>query len=650
MPNNKIAEAYVELGMPLAEYDKAQRKLFSNLRGVVAHGGTAGSSFAKAFFSPLTASLRAVRNNLKTGLVIGGVVGGIALKKGIEGTVMAASDLNETLSKVSTVFGEATEAVVKGAEEMAAKFGTPKAEFLDAAASIGLIGKAAGLTVKDAGGLSVKLAKLAADASSFYNVPLEEALLTMRSALVGEAEPIRKFGVLLNEAAVANEALRLGLAVNKNELTEGAKVQARASLIMSGMKDATGDLARTFSSTANRIKEVTGQAQNLGATLGQFLLPAAELLGRELSDIGKDFGSGGAFTDTAKAIGETLKTAARYVGILYRNFTDISDLFVSLGKDFGQHIIDGLASILNYLEDYARFVGQAIGSSIKDALFEATGGMFGAKSAPLKAPTYTAPAFTKSAGTKAIETKILSKEIGVGISRTFESIMGSSKSDLGKGLAGGLSLLAGNKMSSLFGSGDGAKAQEATNDALLKFPALMGKGLKAAQGMASDDMLANLGKDNPLAGTIAVDGRLPRPRMVPIRKPVPFAANDPVGMSLKALFGDEGGGFGSRSDRARQAQRNLPSSGDQPRSVKGRSGKRYRSDGPLSDMGPTPNTKAEFVGLEEMSKKIQLAALDKDNYPKRTVDLLGELVEKTDEVVTAVKAQKAMPAVAVGPA
>lgn len=243
--------------------------------------------------------------------------------------VMAGSDLSETLSKVNVVFGSASKDVEGFANKMAGDFGLPKREILDAAASIGLVGKASGLAEKDAAKMSTELSKLAADASSFYNVPLEEALQAIQSGLVGEAEPMRRFGVLLNEDAVKAEALRLGLvktsvdteklglaqskvtiaqkalaeatakygedsvqaekarlslqtaegAVAKAmegtnvELTEAQKAQARASLITKGMTDASGDLERTQGSLANRIRELQGRASNFAADVGMKLLP-----------------------------------------------------------------------------------------------------------------------------------------------------------------------------------------------------------------------------------------------------------------------------------------------------------------------------------------------------------------------------------------
>ncbi len=210
---------------------------------------------------------------------VGRVIGTAFVGAGVAATafgvkaVLSASDLAETMSKVGVVFGDQQKIVTNFANQMAKDFGTPKREILDAASSIGLIGKASGLSQGDAAKMSTQLAKMAADASSFYNVPLPEALQAIQSGLVGEAEPMRRFGVLLNAQAVDAEAARLGLQKVNGAYTEGAKAQARASLIMAGMTDASGDLERTQGSLANRIKELKGRAANFAADVGTKLLP-----------------------------------------------------------------------------------------------------------------------------------------------------------------------------------------------------------------------------------------------------------------------------------------------------------------------------------------------------------------------------------------
>lgn len=216
-----------------------------------------------------------LRNALAIPVTLGGAIAGAAATKFVIDATRAAGDLNETLSKVGVVFGESAGKVTGFADEMASKFGLVKREMMDAASAFGLVLQGSGLTADASADLSVKLAKLAADAASFYNVPVAEALEKIRSGLVGEAEPLRAFGVLLSEGAVKSKAAAMGF----KELDEAAKAAARAQIIIEGLTKASGDLARTSDSLANRQRSLAGQWQNFQADMGAMLTgPAADML------------------------------------------------------------------------------------------------------------------------------------------------------------------------------------------------------------------------------------------------------------------------------------------------------------------------------------------------------------------------------------
>ena len=126
--------------------------------------------------------------------------------------------------------------------------------------------------------MSVKLTRLADDASSFYNVPLETALEKIRSGLVGEAEPLRAFGVLLSEANMKSAALSLGLKPVAGEFTEQEKVMARVKLITEGLSKAQGDHERTMGSYANQIRMLKGEFENWKADVGGPVAGGASLV------------------------------------------------------------------------------------------------------------------------------------------------------------------------------------------------------------------------------------------------------------------------------------------------------------------------------------------------------------------------------------
>ena len=90
----------------------------------------------------------------------------------------------------------------------------------------------------------------------------------------GEAEPLRDFGVFLNEAAVKARAAEMGLTGLGDELTDQEKILARYSLIMEQTANAQGDVARTSDGTANQMRKAKAAFEELQVVVGTKLLPA----------------------------------------------------------------------------------------------------------------------------------------------------------------------------------------------------------------------------------------------------------------------------------------------------------------------------------------------------------------------------------------
>ena len=190
-------------------------------------------------------------------------------------TIDAASDLNETVSKSEQIFGSASKSVEQFASNSAKQFGMSKKNAIDAAASFGTFGKAAGLTGEDLSTFSTDLVALSADLASFGNTTPEEAALALGAALRGEAEPIRRFGVLLDDATLKQEALAMGLIkTTKGALTPQQKVLAANAVILKQTADAQGDFARTSDGVANQQRIMSATLEDVQAKLGEKLLPA----------------------------------------------------------------------------------------------------------------------------------------------------------------------------------------------------------------------------------------------------------------------------------------------------------------------------------------------------------------------------------------
>ena len=189
-------------------------------------------------------------------------------------TVKAASDAQEMGSAFRYVFGAAAQDVEAWAKKTGDALGRSTFVLQQQALTFQQLFKQAAPTNQAAAEMSKRFTLLAQDLASFFNVTEDDALQKLRAGLVGEAEPLRAFGVFLTAAAVEAKAFQLGLAATSDELTEQDKIMARAALITEATKDAQGDAARTADSFANRAKALKAALNELQVSLGSALLPA----------------------------------------------------------------------------------------------------------------------------------------------------------------------------------------------------------------------------------------------------------------------------------------------------------------------------------------------------------------------------------------
>lgn len=214
-----------------------------------------------------------VKQIAKYGTILAGTAGVLGYS-----LVNAASAVEESMSKVRVVFGESSDAVVSFAETASTNIGISKQAALEAAGTYGNLFQAFGIGKQASQEMSTELVKLAADLASFNNASIDDALQALRSGLSGETEPLKRFGVALNDVRLKQEALNLGLYSGKGNLDIAAKSQAAFALIMKDTSLAQGDFARTSDGVANQQRILAAQFADVRAELGQALIPTFKTL------------------------------------------------------------------------------------------------------------------------------------------------------------------------------------------------------------------------------------------------------------------------------------------------------------------------------------------------------------------------------------
>lgn len=122
--------------------------------------------------------------------------------------------------------------------------------------------------------MSRNLTQLGYDLSSFFNIPIEDAMQKLQSGISGELEPLRRLGYDLSQARLEQTALNLGIKESVANMTQAEKAELRYYAIMTQVTTAQGDMARTLEAPANQLRILQAQLTQAARAIGNIFIPA----------------------------------------------------------------------------------------------------------------------------------------------------------------------------------------------------------------------------------------------------------------------------------------------------------------------------------------------------------------------------------------
>jgi len=289
------------------------------------------------------------------------------------GLVQDASNLTEEQNRVGIIFGDSAKAVQMFADR-AAGIGLANTQALQAAGTFGTLFRNIGLTEAVSAKMSVSLTTLAADMASFNNVTTDDALRAVRSALVGEVEPIRRLGVVLNDATLRQKAFNMGLTDNVSKtLPPAIKLQAAYAAILEQTTAQQGDATRTSGMLAGQQRILGSNFANLRSQIGKALEPMMLSLVTGLNEVMADLRVlAQVFIDTfvesvkgmskgstaAQVFSGAIRRLAAGVRMLYGFF----QLLYAFSLDIQRGFLNIGGAIYAFLDGFNHFFGQIIES------------------------------------------------------------------------------------------------------------------------------------------------------------------------------------------------------------------------------------------------------------------------------------------------
>lgn len=212
----------------------------------------------------------------KLGQIVGGTIFLAGLARAGAAVVGFASDAEETLNLVRETFGANAADVEAWSTRVAKDVG--RSEFLmrEMAGTLGavLTPLMQGNTQASAD-MSTGLATLAVDLGSFFNAAESDVLVALRAGIVGEAEPLKRFGIVMLESTLQAFALAQGITKSVKSMSIAEKTTLRYNFILDQTVIAQGDAARTADGYANATRAAADGVKDLATRIGTRLLPVA---------------------------------------------------------------------------------------------------------------------------------------------------------------------------------------------------------------------------------------------------------------------------------------------------------------------------------------------------------------------------------------
>ncbi|KKK99535.1 hypothetical protein LCGC14_2631780, partial [marine sediment metagenome] len=264
----KVAQSAAKTALAQSRAALAQQKLARS-------SDKAAKSHAQQRFatSGLTRTVGALRNKVLLATFA------VAAISATVGKLTAASgDAQETISKFEAVFKDQAGAAKVFAEELAVSTNRATIELIDFLSTLQDTFVPLGFARDQASDLSKKLVTLAIDVASFNNKLDADVIRDFQSALVGNTETVRKYGIVITQATLGQELLNTGVADSVLKATEAEKAFARYNIILRSTTDAHGDAARTIESFNNTMVGARSAALELTIALGDRLRPAVKPL------------------------------------------------------------------------------------------------------------------------------------------------------------------------------------------------------------------------------------------------------------------------------------------------------------------------------------------------------------------------------------
>ncbi len=252
--------------------------------------GTAGVKKLTSGFNSLANAAKSVGNTIKSTFKgMSSTISSLASTLGILGSSLSLGNvLGEAITK-SNEYIESLNLFKVAAGDMQAEMqanidvlehygGLAPSTLMTAAGTFKLLATEMGVASNKAATMSNSLTNAAVDLSSLFNKDFQTVMEDLESGMQGMTRAVRKYGIDISEAALAETAAAYGIQKSVENMSQAEKMQLRYATIIRQTSLAQTDFARTIQTPANMLKILKEQVLEVGRAIGNVFQPVLQTI------------------------------------------------------------------------------------------------------------------------------------------------------------------------------------------------------------------------------------------------------------------------------------------------------------------------------------------------------------------------------------
>jgi phage-related protein len=213
---------------------------------------------------------------------------GVAMVASVGGIVAKGAEWSASVESTQFLYNNLDKTVQKSIStnaKSAKSLGMTEQQYKKNATTIATYYKNMGLAGEESAKLSQKTMTLSADLAAVADVPVDEALRDVKSALMGNYEAVDKYGVSLSANALENSEYVKSLGKKWNQLSENEKMMAAYNEITRQSSSAQGLAKQEASSFGMQMKLLKESIEETVGQLGSALLPILEPIVKKFQEV-----------------------------------------------------------------------------------------------------------------------------------------------------------------------------------------------------------------------------------------------------------------------------------------------------------------------------------------------------------------------------